>query len=115
MPQGQSEETNFKYQTRLWDSYPAKSPNLRHPQASSQNKGLSRASRLQTGPSPTRRRKASRRQPELERGKLGLRDGIPYQTHFQLLTKSSWDPGQLTSAGRVAAKDQLSRGNTGHT
>ena len=33
----------------------------------------------------------------------------------QLLTKSSWDTGRLTSAGRVAARDQLPRGDTRHT
>ena len=43
MPQGQFEGTNLGYQTRLWDSYHVKSPNLRHHQACSQNKGLSRA------------------------------------------------------------------------
>jgi len=34
---------------------------------------------------------------------------------FQLLTKSSWDPGWLTSARRVAARDQLPRRDTQHT
>ena len=33
----------------------------------------------------------------------------------QLLTTSSWDPGWLTSARRVAAWDQLPRGDTRHT
>ena len=33
----------------------------------------------------------------------------------QLLTTSSWDPGWLTSARRVAAWDQLSTGDTRHT
>ena len=33
----------------------------------------------------------------------------------QLLTMSSWDPGWLTSARRVAAWDQLPRGDTWHT
>ena len=32
----------------------------------------------------------------------------------QLLTKSSWDPGKLTSAKRVTARDQLPRGDTWH-
>ena len=50
MPRRQSEGTNLGSQTRLWDSYHAKSPNLRHPQARSQNKGLNRASPLQTMP-----------------------------------------------------------------
>ena len=30
----------------------------------------------------------------------------------QLLIKSPWNPGQLTSARRVAARDQLPRGDT---
>ena len=34
---------------------------------------------------------------------------------LQLLTKSSWDPEQLMSAKRVAAWDQLPRGDTQHT
>ena len=58
MPWGQSEGTNFRKQTRLWDSYPMKSPNLRYCQARSQNKGLSRASWLWTGLSPAGNRQA---------------------------------------------------------
>ena len=50
MPRGQSEGTNLGLQTRLWDSYHMKSPNLRHRQARTQNKGLNRASPLQTIP-----------------------------------------------------------------
>ena len=34
---------------------------------------------------------------------------------YQLLTKSSWDPGQLISTKRVTAKDQLSREDAWHT
>ena len=37
------------------------------------------------------------------------------QAGFQLLTKSSWDLGRLTSARRVTARDQLPRGGTQHT
>ena len=48
-----------------------KSPNLRHCQACSQNKGLSRASQLRTSPSPAKDRLAG--QPELEEGNLGPR------------------------------------------
>ena len=33
----------------------------------------------------------------------------------QLVTKSSWDPGQLTSSRRVAAWDELPRRDTWHT
>ena len=50
-----------------------KSPNLRHHQASSQNKGLSKASWLQAGPSPSGNRqaraaRAGRRQSQPQRG-----------------------------------------------
>ena len=37
------------------------------------------------------------------------------QAGSQLLTKSSWDPGRLTSTRRVAARNQLPRGDTWHT
>ena len=33
----------------------------------------------------------------------------------QLLTKSSWDPGQLTSTRRAAVRDELPRGGIRHT
>ena len=35
------------------------------------------------------------------------------QAGSELLTKPPWDPGRLTSAGRVAARDQLPRGAHG--
>ena len=54
---------------RLWDSYHVKSPNLRHCQACSQNKGLSRASLLQSIPSGDR-------QPEPEGGDRGAREAL---------------------------------------
>ena len=125
----------MRYQPKLWDNqrerererervrenYPAKSPNLRHCQACSQNKGLSeyqrRASQLWTGPFPTRGREAGGGQPEPERGNLSPRDSILYQTATgsQLLTKTSGDSGWLTSAGGVATRDQLPRRTTWHT
>ena len=56
-------------------------------------------------------------QPELE-GK-GLLQSWPQRQHHptnwagsQLLTMSSWDPGQLTSARSITAWDQLPRGDT---
>ena len=65
-----------------------KSSNLRHFQAHSQNKGLSeyqrRVSRLQTRSSPAGGREADEHQQEPERGKLGPRDSIPYQTASRL-------------------------------
>ena len=65
-----------------------KSSNLRQCQAHSQNRGLSeyqrRVSRLQTRSSPAGGREAGERQQEPERGKLGPRDSIPYQTASRL-------------------------------
>ena len=98
-----------------------KSPSLRHCQARSQNKGLSkyqrRESLLQTSPFPTRDRKAGGGQPELERGNLGPREAssTKLQAGSQLLTKTYWDSGLLTYARRVAARDQLLRRDTRHT
>ena len=69
---GQSEGTNQRQQLRLWDSYPARSPNLKHCQAHSQNKRLSRASRLRLAlPSLETGRQG---QPELEGGNCGPRE-----------------------------------------
>ena len=70
MPQEQSERTNLGQQTRLWDSYHAKSPNLRHRQAHSQNKDQAE---LADGcrPSPS-----SDKQPEPEGGKRSPREAL---------------------------------------
>ena len=87
--------------------------------ARSQNKGLSkyqrRASQLWTGPSPTRGREAGELQPELEKGNLSPRDGILYQTASRLPVANQVFLGWLTSARRVAARDQLPRRDTRHT
>ena len=60
------------------ENYPVKSPNLRHCQACSQNKGLSkhqrRASQMQTNPSPAGDKQSGGRQPEPERGNHGSRE-----------------------------------------
>ena len=68
---------------------------------------------------PTPNREAGLQQPEPEG--MGqsrpqrLASSIRLWAGPQLLTTSSWDPGQLTSARRVAAWDQLPRGHTWHT
>ena len=88
-----------------------KSHNLRHRQARSQNKGLSRAGWLWTSPPPTRDRQG--RAARARKGQLRPREAS--STNLQagsLLTKTSWDSGQSTSARRVAARDQLPRGDT---
>ena len=94
---------------------------LRHCQACSQDIGLSeyqrRTSPLWTAPSPARGREAGRWQTE-QKGTISAPEtasSTKLRADSQLLTKSSWVPGRLTSAGRVAARDQLRRRNTGHT
>ena len=103
------------------ENFPMKSSVLRHCQACSQNIGLSeyqrRTSHLWTAPSPARGREAGERQPE-QKGTISAPEtasSTKLCAGSQLLTKSSWVPGRLTSAGRVAARDQLPRRNTGHT
>jgi len=78
-----------------------------------------RASQLQTGASPCqgqRGRKAAAR--ARRRGAISAPETVSFTklgAGSQLLTKSSWDPGQLISARRVAVRDQLPRGDTWHT
>ena len=74
MLQGQPERTNLGEQTRLWDSYHAKSPDLRYSQARSQNKGLSRARQLWTGHLPLET--GRRGQPEPEGGNRSPREAL---------------------------------------
>ena len=95
---------------------PAKSPNLRHRQARSQNKGLNnRASRLQTGPFPHQRQAG--KDSESQKGAIAApeRHHLPNCKEASLLTKTSWDSGWSTSTRRVAARDQLPRRDTRHT
>ena len=100
-----------------------KGSNLTHSLARSQNKGLSehqrRPSLMHTGPSPTIGREAGVQQPEQESKGQSWPQRSAISTKLwagsQLLTMSSWDPGQFTSARRVAAWDQLPRGDTRHT
>ena len=88
-----------------------KSPNPRQCWARSQNKGLSeyqrRASRLQTGPSPTEVRETGRQQAERERDKLRPRDSILYQTASRLPVANQDLLGfwMVNIPGRVAARD----------
>ena len=90
-----------------------KSLNLRHHQACSQNKGLSRASRLQTGPSPAGEAgKGSQSQKEAITAPE--RHHLPNCKQASLLTKT-WDSGWSISTRRVAARDQLPRRDTRHT
>ena len=72
----------FSQQTKQWDSNSTKSPNLRHSQAGSQNKALSRASRLWTDPSPAGDRGA--RAARARRGQSQPQRGIIYQTASRL-------------------------------
>ena len=105
-----------------WDSKPdcgiattRESLNLRHRQAHSQNKGPSRVNLLLTSPSTigdwqVRAARVRRGQSQPQRGIT-----LPNCKQASLLTKTSWDSGWSTSAGRVAARDQLPRRDTRHT
>ena len=74
---------------------------------------------MHASPSPSMGREAGVQQPEQE----GKGQSRPQRSAFstklwagsQLLTMSSWDTGQLSFARRVAAWDQLPRGDTWHT
>ena len=119
---GIARERKKRETERERENFPTKSSNLRHSLACSQNKGLSnyqrRARGLRTGPSPCWRLRG-RQGTARTRSKGQFRpqrwDPPPNWAGTQLLTNSSWDPGQLTSARRVAAWDQLPRGDTQHT
>ena len=72
---------------------------------------------LWTGPSPAGDREAGE-----GKARAGKRQSWPQrgsstklQAGFQLLTKTSWDSGWLTSTGRVTARDELPRRDTRHT
>ena len=82
----ESPEGNLRELTRDsnldWDSCPEKSPNLRHQQPRSQNKGLSRASWLGTGPSPTKDRQVGAAR--AGRGQLWPQRSIVNQTVIRL-------------------------------
>ena len=96
---------------------------VRHSLACSENKELSeyqrRASQLWTGPSSHLRQRG--RWATARAGRQGaisapeMASSTKLWAGSQLLTKSSWDPVRLTSARRVAAWDQLPRGDTKHT
>ena len=117
---GQPERERTKWKR---ENFPTKNSNLRHSLDCSQNKGLSeyqlRASHLQTGPSPCQRQRG--RLVTARAGRQGailapeMASSTKLWAGSQLLTRSSWDPGRLMSARRVAARDQLPRGDTGHT
>ena len=91
--------------------------------AQSQNKGLSehqrRASWLRTGPSAHWRQRG--RRATTRAGRWGaistpeMASSNKLWAGSQLPTKSSSNPGWLTSAGRVTVRDQLPRGDTRHT
>ena len=81
-PKGNLRELTRDSNPKLRDSYPVKSPNLRHRQACSQNKGLSRASLLWTGLSPARDRQV--RAARAGRGQSRPQRGIIYQTASRL-------------------------------
>ena len=78
-----------------------------------------RTSQLQTGSSPCWRQRG--RWVAARAGRWGAISAPDMASSTKpwagswLLTKVSWDPGQLTSTRRVAVRDQLPRGDTQHT
>ena len=114
MPWGQSDGANVRQQSKLWDIQREKKKKergtflqiaLRHNLARSQNRGLSeyqrRAGQPWTGPSPRwrqRDREAAARAGGQEASSTKLWAGS------QLLTRSPWNHGWLTSARRFTVK-----------
>ena len=99
-----------------------KSSNLRHSLAHSQNKGLSeyqrRTSQLQTGPLPQLEAERQVGDSQSQKGAISapeMASSTKLQAGSQLLAKTYWDSGRLTSARRVAARDQLPRRTARHT
>ena len=74
-----------------------------------------------TGPGPSPHRRQRGRRATARAGRQGAirtpesASSTKLWAGFQLLTRSSWDPGLLTSARRVAVRDQLMRGDTWRT
>ena len=66
-------------------------------------------------PIPHRRQAGGGRQSRKGATVAPERHPLPNCKQTSLLTKTSWDSGRLTSAGRVAARDQLPRRDTQHT
>ena len=75
-------------------SYHVKSPNLRHHQACSQNKGLYRASQLQT---ISLRWQAARARGEVGGGNHSPRETLSTKKQAGFFAKTSWGSGQSTS------------------
>ena len=102
------------------ENFLTKSSNLRHNLAHSQNKGLSEYQRRAVDWPIPRQRQGGRLAPT-RAGRKGANSAPEtasppkLRAGSQLLTKSSWDPGWLTSARRVTARDQLPRRDTQHT
>ena len=104
------------------ENFPTKTSNLKHCQATHRTKDWAntRGELASSGPAHPRRRQAGRRTPARARRQgANLAPETASSTKLragsQLLTKSSWDPGLLTSAKGVTARDQLHRGDTQHT
>ena len=103
------------------ENYPTKSPNLSHCWAHSQNKGPSEYQRRASRYRPSHHPPEAGRQAGDSQSQKGATlapetaSSTKLRAGSQLLTKTSWDSGQLTSTGMVAARDQLPRGDTQHT
>jgi len=101
-------------------TFPQKSSNLRHCQAAHRTKDLAttRGELASCGPAhPPPRAERQAGDSQNRKGAISAPEMASSTTLWvgsQLWTKSSWDPWQLTSSGRVAARDLLPRGDTRH-
>ena len=109
-----------KKKERERENFPAKSPNLRHCWASHRTKDWVNTRGELASCGPAHPPSDAGRQAGSSQSQKGAilaperASSTKLRAGSQLLTKSSWDPGQWASAGRVAARDQLPRGDT-HT
>ena len=135
MPWGQSEGANVRQQPKLWDSqreekkrtetqrenFPTRSSNLRHCRAAHRKKDWANTRGDLAEDQPIPRQRQGGKWATARAGRRGanlapeMASSTKLRAGSQLLTKSSWDPGWLTSTRRVAARDHLPRRDAQHT
>ena len=103
------------------ENFPMKSSNLRHCRAAHRAKDWANTRGELDGSGPAHPLLEAGRQVGTARARRQGTNSAPEtasstkpQAGSQLLPKSSWDPGWLTSTRRVAARDQPLRGDTWH-
>ena len=114
----------MRYQRKLWDHHREKRKRENFPTEGCKSQpGLLTEQRIERTPKQSwlaadRPRPHRRQRGRWATARARRRGTVPIsapETSIQSLTTSSWGPGRLTSPRRVAASDQLSRGDTWHT